>query len=205
MLEGIKGIYDRIKTISSFANNLNSFKPEAVKEFEDMYKNVLNAGNEKKSVKNDDDVNPFLKTEKVEKTEKDGLFTDKKNSGMTIDEAVRMASKRYNVSEDLIRAVIKVESNFDRYGISRTGAMGLMQLMPQTVLNLGVEKPFDVYQNVDGGVRYLKTLMNRYNGDLDKSLAAYNAGTDAVDRAGGIPDIEETQNYVASIKKILSR
>jgi len=103
----------------------------------------------------------------------------------------------------LIRAVISIESGYDVYSVSRTGAMGLMQLMPKTALELGVEKPFDIEENILGGTKYLKMMLDKYNNDLDKALAAYNAGPHNVDAANGIPDIEETKKYVKLVKKQL--
>ena len=81
--------------------------------------------------------------------------------------------------------------------------MGLMQLMPKTALEMGVEKPFDISENIDGGTKYLKLMLEKYQGNLDKTLSAYNAGPNRVDEANGIPNIPETQNYVKQIKKIL--
>jgi soluble lytic murein transglycosylase-like protein len=198
MIESVHDIYSRIKFLQDNARNLNSFKPDRVKEFEEMMMKLNKSNNDVTLKTKDNDIHPLLKSEKVEK--KELIDTDNKAS---IDQAIKMASKRYNVSEDLIRAVIRTESNYDPHAVSRAGAMGLMQLMPRTMLELGVQKPFDIYQNIDGGVRYLKMMLERYDGDLDKSLAAYNAGPDLVDRVNGIPDIEETKNYVAKIKKYL--
>ena len=109
------------------------------------------------------------------------------------------------MQEELIRAVIRVESNYDKNAVSRVGAMGLTQLMPKTALELSVDKPFDIDENINGGTKYLKMMIDKYDGDLDKVLSAYNAGPTAVDNANGIPNFEETQNYVKSIRKILNR
>ena len=87
--------------------------------------------------------------------------------------------------------------------VSHAGAMGMMQLMPKTALSLGVTKPFDIDQNIDGGTHYLRLMLNKYDGDLEKALAAYNAGPHRVDAANGIPDIEVTQKYVKTIKNII--
>jgi soluble lytic murein transglycosylase-like protein len=116
-----------------------------------------------------------------------------------ITEMIREVSARYHVDPALVRAVIQTESNWNSNAVSRTGALGLMQLVPGTAHELGVSNAFDPKQNLDGGVRYLHTLLQRYNGDLDKALAAYNAGPGAVDRAGGIPRIRETRNYVQKV------
>ena len=116
-----------------------------------------------------------------------------------IDQSIVMAAARHNEEPKLERAVIKVESNFNSNAVSRKGAMGLMQLMPKTARELRVKNPFDPEQNVDAGVRHLKYLLDNYNGDVNLSLAAYNAGEGAVRRSSGVPHIAETQDYVRRI------
>ena len=119
-----------------------------------------------------------------------------------IDAAIDQAASRHNVDPSLVRAVIKVESNFNPNAVSRTGAMGLMQLMPQTARSLNVVNPFDPQQNVDAGVRHLKRLMESYGGDVKLTLAAYNAGAGAVARSAGVPHFRETRNYVRRITQL---
>ena len=120
-------------------------------------------------------------------------------SSADIDKAIVEAATRHDVDPNLVRAIIKVESNFNAQAVSRKGAMGLMQLMPSTARANGVTNPFDPQQNVDAGVRHLKQLLTNYNGDVKLSLAAYNAGAGAVARNNGIPPYVETQNYVRRI------
>jgi soluble lytic murein transglycosylase-like protein len=116
-----------------------------------------------------------------------------------IEQMLREVSARYRADPALIRAVIETESNWNSSAVSRKGALGLMQLVPGTAQQLGVNNAFDPKQNLDGGVRYLRMLLERYNGDLDKALAAYNAGPGAVDRARGVPRYRETRAYVQKV------
>jgi soluble lytic murein transglycosylase-like protein len=119
-----------------------------------------------------------------------------------IDSAIEQAAARHNVDPNLVRAVVKVESNFNPNAVSRKGAMGLMQLMPSTARQLNVKNPFDPEQNVDAGVRHLKQLLESYGGDIKLTLAAYNAGAGAVARSSGVPRYAETQNYVRRITNL---
>ena len=114
-------------------------------------------------------------------------------------------SLNHGVDAGLVRAVIKAESNFNPWAVSNKGAMGLMQLIPATGRRYGVRDFFDPQQNVDGGVRYLKFLLEKFNGDLDLSLAAYNAGENLVARLGRIPPIAETTDYVRKVRAIYKK
>jgi len=112
---------------------------------------------------------------------------------------IREIAARYGLSPGLVESVIRVESAFNPWAMSRKGAQGLMQLMPQTASSLGVRDAFDPRQNIEGGVRHLRSLVDRYPGNLPLALAAYNAGENAVTHYRGIPPYPETQQYVRKI------
>jgi len=116
------------------------------------------------------------------------------------EKLVREAAERHNMDPALVRAVIETESNWNPSAYSRKGAGGLMQLIPTTAQRYGASDVFNPQQNIDAGVRHLKGLLERYNGNLELALAAYNAGEGAVDRAHGIPAFRETRNYVQKVQ-----
>lgn len=119
----------------------------------------------------------------------------------TLDGLIHSIAIKHQVDPHLVRAVIQIESHFDRHAVSPQGAMGLMQLIPETGKRFGVRDFFDPAQNIEGGVRYLRVLLDMFEGKLDLSLAAYNSGENRVTRLGRIPRIAETQNYVKKVQK----
>lgn len=121
------------------------------------------------------------------------------------DVFIQEASTLHGVDQALVRAVIQVESEFDARAVSRAGARGLMQIMPQTAERFGVADAFDPRQNIFGGVKYLRKLLNLFNGDISLAVAGYNAGEHAVQRHNGIPPYKETQGYVRKILALLGR
>jgi len=117
-------------------------------------------------------------------------------------EIIKTACDRHGVDPALVHAIVKVESDFNPHAISRKGAMGLMQLMPQTAIEMNVRNSFNPYENIDGGVKYLRYLIKQYSGNLSLALAAYNSGETAVNKWGTIPPFRETQDYVQRILRL---
>ena len=128
-------------------------------------------------------------------------LSTKTNALPDFNDIIKTQAAKNGIDENLLKAVIKTESGFNPNARSSVGAMGLMQLMPQTAQSLGVVDPYNPQQNIEGGSKYLKNLLSKYHGNKEMALAAYNAGPGAVDRYGGIPPYKETQNYV---QKVLS-
>jgi soluble lytic murein transglycosylase-like protein len=127
--------------------------------------------------------------------------TSSKSITSAYNRIINKKSDKYRIESSLLKAVIKVESNWNSKAVSHAGAMGLMQLMPETAKDLKITNPFNPEDNIDGGARYLRYLLDRFNGNLSYALAAYNAGPTRVKRYRGIPPIKETQQYV---KRVLS-
>ena len=123
------------------------------------------------------------------------------NNTNQYDHLITGASKRQGVSFSLLKAMIKAESNFNPEAVSRAGAKGLMQIMPANIKDLKIINPFDPWENIMGGARYLKKLIKRFNGELPLALAAYNAGPGVVERHQGIPPIKETEDFVEKVLK----
>jgi soluble lytic murein transglycosylase-like protein len=143
------------------------------------------------------EVNTYLDGRAQSSTVLNRAFTQE-----DIDTAIDQAAARHHVDPSLVRSVVKVESNFNPNALSRKGAMGLMQLMPSTARSLNVSNPFDPIENVDAGVRHLRSLLDNFGGNVQLSLAAYNAGAGAVARSAGVPNIRETRNYVRRITNL---
>ncbi len=122
-----------------------------------------------------------------------------RHDASSYDYHIRRSSRQYNVDPYLIKAVIKTESDFDCYALSKSGAQGLMQLMPETARGLNVRNPFNPHENIDGGTRYLRDMLDLFDGNVPLSLAAYNAGPTLVKRLQRIPKIPETVRYVQKV------
>ncbi len=138
-----------------------------------------------------------IRTKKIHKNTNTGLDEE-------LSSFIRKTARRYSVDAELIRSIITVESGWNPYAVSRRGALGLMQLMPETLKELGVVNPYDPYENIDAGVRYLRYLIDRF-GNLRLALAAYNAGPTVVERYQDVPPYRETKQYVKNILLLYKR
>lgn len=122
-------------------------------------------------------------------------------SSQPVEKSIQQAAAKYSLAPELIRSVIRAESNFQAGAVSPAGAKGLMQLMPETAKELGVTNVFDVHQNIDGGARYLRQMLDRFDGDVKRALAAYNAGPGAVEQYNGDVPYAETRQYVKRVMR----
>ena len=144
------------------------------------------------------DAMPFMVDEPVARS-RDDEPSDRETDSRDYDDIIGKLATRFGVEKALVKAVIRAESGFDRMAVSSAGARGLMQLMPATARRHGVRNIYDAEQNIEGGIRQLRLLLERHRNDLPRVLAAYNAGSNVVDRYNGIPPIAETQDYVARV------
>lgn len=225
MLEGLSAIYKRIDEIKQSFNKLGfSQQPPVKKSFQSHLEEQM--GEKLSSLNPSESQKTFVpsvptpdmssvSTNRVEQSAsvKNGFAVYAKKASeetpvkiepSTIyDSIIEEAAKKFKIPRSLIKAVIKQESNYDANAVSKRGAYGLMQLMPSTASALGIDLNMlsDAKENIFGGSKLLSSLISRYNGDLEKSLAAYNAGTNAVDKADGVPEIAETKDYVSRVLK----
>ena len=142
------------------------------------------------------------KLNKVDDNSQNKVFKKDVESRAEIDSLIEKYSSKNGLDKDFVKALVKQESGFNPNATSKCGAMGLMQLMPSTAQGLGVSNAYDIEQNIAGGTKYLKSMIDRFNGDEKLALAAYNAGPNAVKKYGGIPPYQETQNYVKNVLSI---
>lgn len=144
-------------------------------------------------------VDPRFRFKEKEEEHRGGIVTTAGTPKKSYDKLIENIARSEGLDPDLLRAVVEAESDFNPDAISRKGAVGLMQLMPETARRMGVSDPFHPSENLEGGARYLRTLINKYEGLLPLALSAYNAGENAVDRHRGIPPYPETQAYVQKV------
>ena len=195
-----------MQRVAQIANHVQSIEkqlnPDSVKTEKQTFAEVLKASKTQEGQFRTDNKNfPFLTAAtnaltKAKETTVQNVINPTKAQIMDI---ISKTSQKYGVDEKLVKAVIKQESGFNPKARSHCGAMGLMQLMPATANSLGVKDAYDPEQNIAGGTKYLKGLLDRFGGDKSLALAAYNAGPNAVAKYNGIPPYKETQNYVKNI------
>lgn len=198
--------------LSSAFNNIsgenNAFNVPNVREVEDKqdFQQILNAKEliqeaQDDNIQSDESYINLNRYQGVTNNSRLDNITDRVKINKLIDEY----SQKYGLDSDFVKAVVKQESGFNEKATSKCGAMGLMQLMPGTAKALNVNDPYNARDNIEGGVKYLKGLMDRFGGDMKLALAAYNAGPNAVKKYNGIPPYNETQNYVKNIMSMYQR
>lgn len=212
ILNRVQYIERQFDMLSSAFNNIsgenNAFNVPNVREVEDKqdFQQILNA---KELIQEAQDDNIQSDESYINLNRYQGVSNVQRTNNLTnrtqIDELIKEYSQKYGLDSDFVKAVVKQESGFNEKATSKCGAMGLMQLMPGTAKALNVNDPYNARDNIEGGVKYLKGLMDRFGGDMKLALAAYNAGPNAVKKYNGVPPYNETQNYVKNIMSMYQR
>lgn len=186
----LTGLDIALRRMQSIERQFQSLSDFSMPELDNDFQSILNASMSANEQKKPDDVQQKAFSPS---------YGSKRIPDDQLDSIIEKYAAKNNLDSAFVKALIKQESGFQPTAKSHCGAMGLMQLMPSTAASLGVENAFDPEQNVEGGTKYLKGLMNRYQGNKELALAAYNAGSGAVQKYGGIPPYTETQNYVKNV------
>ena len=212
ILNRMQDIERQFDVLSSAFNNIvgenDAFNVSNVREVENKqdFQQILNAKElieeaQNSSLNNDESYINLNGYSGITNNNRSNTLTSKTRINELIDEY----SQKYGLDSDFVKAVVKQESGFNEKATSKCGAMGLMQLMPGTAKALNVADPYNARDNIEGGVKYLKGLMDRFDGDMKLALAAYNAGPNVVKKYNGIPPYNETQNYVKNIMSMYQR
>ncbi len=187
----LTGLNDAIRRIQTIEQQFESLSSIAVPQINNDFQSILDASIADKTSNIEDSQDKIFSPASYSK--------DKKMADSDLDNLIDKYSTQNSLDPDFVKALIKQESGFKTSAKSHCGAMGLMQLMPATASSLGVHNAYDAEQNIAGGTKYLKGLLDRFGGNKEYALAAYNAGPGAVNKYGGIPPYSETQHYVKNV------